>query len=132
LPAQTVRASLHGMTDDGARARYGSASRLWATVAAALLVFVGAVGAWRAAVTGADFMYDLEQPRSALARTEPVVVDPHTRRLAHRVVLVIVDGLRWDASREMKYLSHAAGAPASTPPRRRTTRPGRGPTTSRS
>ncbi len=100
-----MRASLHGMTDDGARARYGSASRLWATVAAALLVFVGAVGAWRAAVTGADFMYDLEQPRSALARTEPVVVDPQTRRLAHRVVLVIVDGLRWDASREMKYLS---------------------------
>ena len=94
-----------------ARARYGSASRLWSTVSAVLLVFIGAIGAWRAAVTGADFMYDLEQPRSALARTQPVVIDPHTRALARRVVVVIVDGLRWDASRQMKYVStlRAAG-----------------------
>ncbi|HVV83463.1 MAG TPA: alkaline phosphatase family protein, partial [Kofleriaceae bacterium] len=99
------------MIDDGVRARDGSASRLWSMVAAVVLVLVGAAGAWRAAVTGADFMYDLEQPRSPLARSEPVIVDPHTRRLSDHVVLVIVDGLRWDASRKMRYLAtlRAAG-----------------------
>ncbi len=100
------------MSDARARAldRFGSASRLWATVAAVVLVLVGGVGAWRAAVTGADFMYDLEQPRSALARTEPVLTTGATRRLAARVVLVIVDGLRWDAARKMKYLATLGAA----------------------
>ena len=93
------------MTEVPEQSRYGSASRLWATVAAVVLVVVGAFGAWRAAVTGADFMYDLEQARSALARTDPVIVDPHTRRLSQEVVLVIVDGLRLDASRKMRYLA---------------------------
>lgn len=92
------------MADEVAQARYGSSSRLWSTVAAIVLVIIGAIGAWRAAVTGADFMYDLEQTRSALARTEPQVLDPKTPRLAERVVLVIVDGLRLDASREMEQL----------------------------
>jgi hypothetical protein len=92
------------MTELPERARYGSASRLWSTVAAVVLVFVGAVGAWRSAVTGADFMFDLEQARSALARTAPVVIDPHTDRLSRQVVLVIIDGLRVDASREMRFL----------------------------
>lgn len=83
----------------------------WAVIAAIALVVVGAIGAVRAALTGADFMYDLEQPRSALARSVPVVVEPHTARLARRVVLVIVDGLRWDAARAMRYLAtlRAAG-----------------------
>ncbi len=96
---------------DVARVQGRSASRLWATTAAIVLVVIGALGAWRAAVTGADFMYDLEQARSPLARSTPVVVDPHTTRLAQRVVLVIVDGLRWDSSRAMKYLAtlRAAG-----------------------
>jgi hypothetical protein len=69
------------------------------------LVVLGLIGALRAAFAGADFMYDLEQPRSALGRTPPVVVDPETPRLAHRVVVVIVDGLRFDTSHEMKYLN---------------------------
>jgi hypothetical protein len=93
------------MRDVPVQARYGSASRLWATVAAVVLVFVGAVGAWRSAMTGADFMYDLEQARSALARSEPVIVDPHTRRLSQHVIVIIIDGLRLDSSRQMRYLA---------------------------
>ncbi|MBK7198930.1 MAG: alkaline phosphatase family protein [Myxococcales bacterium] len=81
----------------------------WAVIAAIVLVVVGAIGAVRAALTGADFMYDLEQPRSALARTPPVVIDPATPRLAQRVLLIIVDGLRWDASRRMPSLDRLRG-----------------------
>lgn len=111
LRRPAVRASVIAMTDAAATARHHSASRLWASTAAIVLVVVGALGAWRAAVTGADFMYDLEQARSPLARSSPVIVDPHTARLARRVVLVIVDGLRWDSSRQMRYLAtlRAAG-----------------------
>ena len=81
----------------------------WAVIAAIVLVVVGAIGAVRAALLGADFMYDLEQPRSALARTPPQVIDPGTPRLARRVVLIIVDGLRWDASRRMPALDRLRG-----------------------
>ncbi|MBP9208479.1 MAG: alkaline phosphatase family protein [Kofleriaceae bacterium] len=77
----------------------------WAVIAAIVLVVVGAVAALRAALAGADFMYDLEQPRSALARTEPALVEPGTPRLARHVFLVIVDGLRHDASRPLPYLA---------------------------
>ena len=86
-----------------------AARTLWAVIAAAVLAVVGVVGAVRAALLGADFMYDLEQPRSALARTQPVVIDPATPRLARRVVLIIVDGLRWDASRRMASLDRLRG-----------------------
>jgi hypothetical protein len=77
------------------------ATTLWAVAAALAIVVIGAIGAVRAAVTGADFMFDLEEPRSALARAEPRVLDPGTPRLARRVVLIIVDGLRADASQTM-------------------------------
>ena len=86
------------------------ASTAWSVVSAFVLVILGLIGALRAAFAGADFMYDLEQPRSALGRTPPVVIDPHTPRLAQRVVLVIVDGLRFDASRDMKYLGRLRAA----------------------
>ncbi|MEZ4404001.1 MAG: alkaline phosphatase family protein [Kofleriaceae bacterium] len=82
-----------------------AASTVWAVIAAAALVVTGAIGAWRAAVTGADFMYDLEQPRSPLARATPTVRDAGTPRLARRVALIIVDGLRLDASRQMPALA---------------------------
>lgn len=77
------------------------ASTVWAVAASLAIVVIGVIGAVRAAVSGADFMYDLEQPRSALARTDPVVLSAGTPRLAERVVLIIVDGLRADASRAM-------------------------------
>ncbi len=107
MPTAAARATVTTMTDAPG---HGHASRLWSTLAAITLVVVAALGAWRAAVTGADFMYDLEQPRSALARSAPVIVDPHTPPLARRVVLVIVDGLRLDASRAMATLGRLRAA----------------------
>ncbi len=73
-------------------------------MAAFALVILGLIGALRAAFAGADFMFDLEQSRSALGRTSPVVVDPETPRLSRRVVVFILDGLRLDASKQMKSL----------------------------
>jgi len=74
-------------------------------VAAALtLLVVGTVGAVQAGMAGGSFMHDLEQVQPALARIDPVVEDPHTPRLARRVFLVIVDGLRLDRSYELPFL----------------------------
>ncbi|MEO8550553.1 MAG: alkaline phosphatase family protein [Kofleriaceae bacterium] len=69
-----------------------------------VLAVLGAVGAVKAGLAGGDFMYDLEQVQSPLARTAPVLPDPHTPRLARRVFLVIVDGLRLDKSYELPFL----------------------------
>jgi hypothetical protein len=49
-------------------------------------------------------MYDLEQERPALARVAPAVFDPHTPRLARRVFVVIIDGLRADKSYELPFI----------------------------
>ena len=74
-------------------------------VAAALaLLVLGAVGAVKAGLAGADFMFDLEQPQPALSKIAPSVIDPHTPRLARRVYVVIVDGLRLDKSRDLPFL----------------------------
>ena len=74
-------------------------------VAAALaLLVVGTLAAVQAARAGGGFMLDLEQVQPPLARIDPVVEDPHTPRLARRVFLVIVDGLRLDRSYELPFL----------------------------
>jgi hypothetical protein len=74
-------------------------------VAAALVLLVlGAVGAFQAGRAGAAFMFDLEQDRPALSRVPPAIADAGTPRLARRVVLVIVDGLRHDKSFELPFL----------------------------
>lgn len=74
-------------------------------VAAALtLLVLGAVGAVQAGLAGASFMFDLEQVEPALARVAPAVDDPHTPRLARRVFLVVIDGLRLDRSYELTFL----------------------------
>ena len=73
-------------------------------IAAIALSALGAIGAVKAGLAGADFMYDLEQVQPALAKTAPVLPDPHTPRLARRVFLVIVDGLRLDKSYELPFL----------------------------
>ena len=74
-------------------------------VAAALtLVVLGAIGAVKAGLAGANFMFDLEQTTPALARVAPALPDPHTPRLARRVYVVIIDGLRLDKSYELPYL----------------------------
>ncbi len=73
-------------------------------IAALALVVLGAVGAVKAGLAGADFMFDLEQTEPALAKAPATIVDPHTPRLARRVFLVIVDGLRLDKSFELPFL----------------------------
>jgi hypothetical protein len=73
-------------------------------IAALTLLVLGAVGAVQAGLAGGQFMFDLEQDRPALARVAPAVFDPHTPRLARRVFVVIIDGLRLDKSYELPFL----------------------------
>lgn len=73
-------------------------------VAAIVLLAVGALGASLAGRAGASFMRDLEEVQPALARTAPVIDDTPRPRLARRVFLVVVDGLRWDRSFELDFL----------------------------
>ncbi|TMQ03889.1 MAG: hypothetical protein E6J91_45405 [Deltaproteobacteria bacterium] len=74
-------------------------------VAAALtLLVLGAVGAVQAGLAGGSFMFDLEQIEPALARVPPSIQDPGTPRLARRVFLVVIDGLRLDRSYELAFL----------------------------
>jgi len=74
-------------------------------VAAALaLLVLGAVGAVQAGLAGASFMFDLEQIEPALARVPPQLEAPDTPRLARRVFLVVIDGLRLDRSYELPLL----------------------------
>src|SRR3954463_13604772 len=74
-------------------------------VAAALtLLVLGGVGAVQAGVAGASFMFDLEQVEPALARHAAAIQDPATPRLARRVFLVVIDGLRLDPSYELPFL----------------------------
>ena len=68
------------------------------------MVVLGAVGAVQAGLTGASFMFDLEQVEPALVRQPPAVHDPHTPRLARRVFLVVIDGLRFDRSYQLPFL----------------------------
>ena len=79
-------------------------STLWSVVAAVTLVVIGAIGAIRAGTAGVSFMDDLEQTRSPLSRAQPAIIDPHGPRLARRVVIVIIDGLRRDRSVGLPYL----------------------------
>jgi type I phosphodiesterase/nucleotide pyrophosphatase len=74
-------------------------------VAAALVLLVlGAIGAVRAGLSGDSFMYDLEQDEPALSRTAPMLDPSPTPRLARRVFVVIVDGLRLDKSHALPFL----------------------------
>jgi type I phosphodiesterase/nucleotide pyrophosphatase len=74
-------------------------------VAAALaLLVLGGVGAVQAGLAGASFMFDLEQVEPALARHAPAIQDPETPRLARRVFVVVIDGLRLDRSYELPFL----------------------------
>src|SRR5690606_2652278 len=80
-------------------------------VAAALVLLVlGALGAIQAGFAGGGFMFDLEQVQPALARTTPGVDPTPTPRLARRVYLVTIEGLR---------AHHSYGRPYLDEPRRR-------------
>ncbi len=82
----------------------GRAATRQVVAAALVLLVVGAMGAIQAGFAGSEFMFDLEQVQPALARTSPVVDPTPTPRLARRVYLVIIDGLRADHSYELPYL----------------------------
>lgn len=82
----------------------GTAPTRQVVAAALTLVVLGAVGAVQAGLAGASFMFDLEQVEPPLARTAPAVEEAHTPRLARRVFLVIIDGLRLDRSYELPFL----------------------------
>ncbi|HEY5927984.1 MAG TPA: alkaline phosphatase family protein [Kofleriaceae bacterium] len=73
-------------------------------IAALTLLVLGGVGALQAGRAGGEFMFDLEQERPALTRVAPAVFDPHTPRLARRVFVVIIDGLRLDKSYELPFI----------------------------
>ncbi|MDQ3365788.1 MAG: alkaline phosphatase family protein [Myxococcota bacterium] len=80
-----------------------SASTPRVVAAAVTLTLLGAVGAFQAAGAGASFMRDLELVQPALATSPPWLDDPKTPRLARRVYLVIVDGLRSDRSYQLPF-----------------------------
>ncbi|MBL0213579.1 MAG: alkaline phosphatase family protein [Myxococcales bacterium] len=80
-------------------------ARTRSVVAAALVLLVlGSIGAVQAGRSGASFMSDLEIVQPPLARIEPAIQDARTPRLARRVYLVIIDGLRSDRSYELPFL----------------------------
>jgi hypothetical protein len=66
---------------------------------------IGAWGAIQAGLSGSEFMDDLDRPLTALAAATPVVEPPPTPPLAERVVIVIIDGLRYDVSRDLPFLN---------------------------
>jgi hypothetical protein len=72
--------------------------------AAVTLLLLGSVGGIQAGRAGASFMRDLEIKQPALADIAPWTDDPKTPRLARRVFLVIVDGLRYDQSYQLPFL----------------------------
>jgi hypothetical protein len=73
-------------------------------MASLVLLVLGGLGAVQAGLAGSQFMFDLEQETPALARIAPTVPDPHTPRLARRVFLVVIDGMRLDKSYELPFL----------------------------
>jgi hypothetical protein len=82
----------------------GTAPTRQVVAAALTLLVLGGVGAVQAGLAGASFMYDLEQVEPALARHPPAIQDPATPRLARRVFVVVIDGLRLDRSYELPFL----------------------------
>jgi hypothetical protein len=81
-----------------------SASTARVVAAAVTLLLLGSVGGIQAGRGGAAFMRDLEIKQPALANIAPWTDDPKTPRLARRVFLVIIDGLRSDHSYQLPFL----------------------------
>jgi type I phosphodiesterase/nucleotide pyrophosphatase len=68
------------------------------------LLVLGTIGAIQAGLAGDEFMFDLELDRPALVRSAPVLDPQPPPRLARRVFLVIIDGMRLDKSYELPFL----------------------------
>jgi hypothetical protein len=74
-------------------------------VAAALtLLVLGGVGAVKAGLAGSAFMQDLELVKPPLAHVAPSIQRAETPRLAGRVFVVIIDGLRLDRAYQLPFL----------------------------
>ncbi len=73
-------------------------------VAALVLLAASAFGAVRVGTAGKEFTRELELVEPALARTAPVILPVDSPRIARRVFVVIIDGLRSDRSHELPYL----------------------------
>ncbi len=69
-------------------------------VVAVVLALVAALGAWRVATFALGFNDELQLQDPAIARSQPAIVDPRAPRLSQRVIIVMVDGLRLDHSRQ--------------------------------
>ena len=82
--------------------------------AALAMVVLGAIGAVQAGRAGGSFMFDLEQVQPALTRQPPVIDALPAPRLARRVFLVIVDGLRLDKSHDLAFLDRLRTRGADT------------------
>jgi hypothetical protein len=72
---------------------------------AVLLLVIGTWGAIAAGKSGSEFMDDLDRSLPRLAASEPLVEPPPNPPLADRVVIVIIDGLRYDVSRDLPFLN---------------------------
>lgn len=73
-------------------------------VAALVLLVASVVGVVKAGSAGKDFTGELELVEPALARTAPVILPVESPRLARRVFIVIIDGLRSDRSHDLPFL----------------------------
>lgn len=69
-------------------------------VVAVVLALIAAAGAAVLALLARGFNDEMQLEDPALAHVPPAIVDPRTPRLSQRVILVIVDGLRLDHSRQ--------------------------------
>lgn len=106
VPAR-CRVNPRALTSGVTRERLGprdTAPTSQVVIAALVLLILGGIGAVQAGRAGAALMYDLELARPALARVAPAVFDAQTPRLARRVFVVIVDGLRLDRSYELPFI----------------------------
>lgn len=87
------------------RRRLPAPTTVWTVATAVALLVIGGWAAILAGRSGADFMDDLELPHPALAGSPPVIATPPAPRLADRVVIVIVDGLRRDVASTLPFLT---------------------------
>ncbi|MGN6106704.1 MAG: alkaline phosphatase family protein [Kofleriaceae bacterium] len=100
---------------DAPRIRRAETAPTRQVVAAAIaLLVLGAIGALQAGRAGASFMFDLELVHPPLVRAAPMLDPAPTPRLARRVYLVIVDGLRLDRSYELPYFDELRRRGADT------------------
>src|SRR5258706_3321189 len=71
---------------------------------ALVLVAVATLGAVQLGMSAAGSSSEFGVAMPPLASVPPAIIDPHTPRLSRRVVLVVIDGLRFDVSQHQPFL----------------------------